>query len=50
MMGSNKRAQVAEQITSAVKSAGGLVTVALVLSGVALVVAAAALVVAVKRG
>lgn len=49
MLGSNRRAEVTEQITKAVKSAGGVVTVALVLSGVALAVAAIALVVAVRR-
>ena len=48
MMGSNKRAQVTEAVTSAVKSAGGLVAVALVVAGAALLVAVAALVVAVK--
>jgi len=49
MIGGNRRAQVTETITSAVKSAGGLVTVALVLSAVALAVAAAALIVAGRR-
>lgn len=49
MMGSNRRAATVEAITSAARSAGGLVTVALVLSAAALLMAAVALIVAVKR-
>jgi hypothetical protein len=48
-MGNAKRQQVTEQVTKAVKSAGGLVTAALIISGVALVVAAVALMMAVTR-
>jgi len=50
MMGSSRRAQVAGQITDAVKSAGGLMLAVLVLSGAALVIAAVALVLAGRRG
>ncbi len=49
MMGSSRRAQVADQITGAVKQAGGVVTLALVLSGAALLIAAVALVLAGRR-
>lgn len=46
MMGSTRRAQVAEQITGAVQKAGGLLTVVAALAGVALVVSLVALVLA----
>lgn len=45
MIGGKQR----EQVTNAIKSAGGLVTIAVVLSAVALIVAAAALIVAARR-
>ena len=48
-MGSNRRQQVTETVTKAVKSAGSLVIAALAVSGVALLVAVISLVVAVKR-
>ena len=46
VMGSNERAEAAKVIKSAVEKAGGLVTVALVVSAAALVVACVALAVA----
>jgi hypothetical protein len=49
MIGSNSRARVTEAITGAARSAGAVVTVAVVLSAVALLVAATALIVAAKR-
>jgi hypothetical protein len=49
-LGSNRRAEMTATVTNAVKSAGLVTTVALVLSGVALIVAAVALIVAVRRG
>jgi hypothetical protein len=49
MMGSNRRAQVTEAITSAARSAGTLTTAALVLSGVALLIAVVALITVLRR-
>jgi hypothetical protein len=49
VIGSNRRAQVAETVTKAVKSAGGLVTAALAIAAGAFIVAMVALVLAVRR-
>ena len=50
VMGSGKRAEMTAAVTGAVKSAGTLTTVALVLSGAALLIAVVALIVAVRHG